>query len=245
MPLNDSFVKECRYAFIRDEVFRLEHKYSMPIDIDGSIPETINSKGWIYILSNPCMPGLLKIGMTTNSPHMRAKDLSSSTGVPERFVVEAAYFSDDPRGDEAAIHSALNVHRINDSREFFKCSLAVADEICRSHCLCDAKSTLVEIADGYSIICADQPIKLNLHEWFEEFCVPTIGCKTNALKAIFELGCERLEDMSRDGISIIIENGDLRGVMSESHQSFLSYLEEIHERETLTGIYGPRLPGGF
>lgn len=245
MPINEDFVKERQHGFIRDEVHRLEHKYSMPIDIGGNIPETINSKGWIYILSNPCMPGLLKIGMTTNPPSVRAKELSSSTGVPEKFVVEGAYFSDDPRGDEAAIHSALNEHRINEAREFFKCSLAVADEVCRSYCLCDAKSTLEELADGYAIICSDQPIKLNLHEWFEEFCVSTIGCKTNALRAIFELGCERLEDMSRDGISIIIECGEIRGVMSESHQSLLAYLEEINERETLTGIYGPRLPGGF
>jgi len=33
MPLNDDFVKEGRYEFIRDEVFRLEFKYSMPIDV--------------------------------------------------------------------------------------------------------------------------------------------------------------------------------------------------------------------
>ncbi|MBY6247591.1 GIY-YIG nuclease family protein [Citrobacter werkmanii] len=245
MPLNEGFVKECQHEFIRDEVHRLQHKYSMPIEISGDIPETINSKGWVYILSNPCMPGLLKVGMTTNSPYMRAKELSSSTGVPEKFVVEGAYFSDDPRGDESAIHSALNAHRINESREFFKCSLAEAHEACRSYCLCDAKSTLEELADGYAVICADQPIKLNLHEWFEEFGVSTIGCTTNALRAIFELGCERLEDMSRDGISIIIEDGGIRGVMSESHQSLLAYLEEINEREKLTGIYGPRLPGGF
>lgn len=245
MPLNDDFVKECSFAFIRDEVFRLEHKYSMPIDVGGSIPETINSKGWIYILSNPCMPGLLKIGMTTTSPHIRAKELSSATGVPEKFVVEGAYFSDDPRGDESAIHAALSTHRINDSREFFKCSLAVADEICRSYCLCDVKSTLEEIANGYAIICADKPIKFNVHEWFEELCVPTIGCKINALRAIFELGCERIDDMSRDGISVIIEDGELRGILNESHQSFLAYLEEVHERESSTGIYGPRMPGGF
>ncbi|WP_421532005.1 GIY-YIG nuclease family protein [Lelliottia amnigena] len=245
MPLNDDFVKEDRYQFIHDEVLRLEFKYSMPIDVSGSIPETINSKGWIYILSNPCMPGLLKIGMTTISPQARAKELSSSTGVPEKFTIEASYFSDDPRGDEARIHAAMSEHRLNDSREFFTCSLDIADEICRSYYLCDSKSSLEEIANDYSIICTDKPIKLDLHEWFQEFNIPVVGSMTNALKAIFMLGSERLDEMGHDGISIIIENGEVRGIMSESHQSGIAYLEEIHERETITGIYGPRMPGGF
>jgi len=245
MPLNDDFVKEGRYEFIRDEVFRLEFKYSMPIDVSGSIPETINSKGWIYIFSNPCMPGLLKIGMTTISPQARAKELSSGTGVPEKFTVEASYFSDDPRGDESRIHAAMSDYRLNNSREFFTCSLSIADEICRSYCLCDSKSSLEEIANDYSIVCADKPIKLDLHEWFQEFGIPVVGSMTNALKAIFMLGSERLDEMAADGITIIIEDGEIRGIMSESHQSWLAYLEEIHERETLSGIYGPRMPGGF
>lgn len=245
MPPNEDFVKGCNNEFIREEVFRLEKKYSMPIDVSGSIPETINSKGWIYILSNPCMPGLLKIGMTTTTPQARAKELSSSTGVPAKFEIEASYFSDDPRGDELRIHSALAGYRINDNREFFKCSVADADEVCRSYCLCNSKSTLEEIADDYAIICTDKPIKLDLHEWFEEFGIPVVGSKTNALRTIFELGSERLDEFNRDGISIIIENGFIRGVMTESHQSMLAYLEEVHERETSTGIYGPKLPGGF
>jgi hypothetical protein len=123
--------------------------------------------------------------------------------------------------------------------------VAVADEICRSFCLCDSKSTLEEIADDYSIICADKPIKLDLHEWFQEFGITAVGSKTNALRTIFQMGSERLDEMSADGLSIIIEDGEVRGIMSESHQSWLAYLEEIHEREILSGIYGPRPYGGF
>ncbi|WP_431810016.1 GIY-YIG nuclease family protein [Jejubacter sp. L23] len=245
MPLNDDLVKECGYEFIKEEVRRLESKYSMPIDISGPVKESINTKGWVYILSNPCMPGLLKVGMTTTSPEMRAKEISSATGVPDKFLVEASYFSDDPRGDEARIHAALNDYRINSGREFFRCSLDVVDEICRSFCLCESKSTLEEVADNYSIICAAKPIQMNLHEWFEELCVTSVGCKTNALRLIFELGCERLDEISRDGISIIIEDGGPRGILTESHQSNLAYLEELHEKAMQTGIYGPRLPGGF
>ena len=94
-------------------------------------------------------------------------------------------------------------------------------------------------------ICVDKPIKLDLNQWFEEFCIPHIGCSVNVAKIIFELGCSRLDDINRDGVSIIIENEQMRGVMSESHQSYLAYLEEIHEREINTGVFGPREQAGF
>lgn len=46
------------------------------------IPSDFRMAGWVYILSNEYMPGIYKIGMTTNSPEARAKELSSATGVP-------------------------------------------------------------------------------------------------------------------------------------------------------------------
>lgn len=245
MPLNSEFVKDSKWEFIREEVLRLEAKYSIPIEVGGELPESINSKGWIYILSNPFMPGILKIGMTTTSPQARAKELSSGTGVPAKFVVESSYFSEDPRGDEARIHSALSSCRVNSGREFFNCSLSDADEICRSYCLCEAKTSLDELANDYVAICTDKPIKLDIHEWFQELGITSVGSKTNILFTIFELGCERLDEIDRDGISLLIEGGQYRGIMNESHQSMLAYLEEIHEREKSTGIYGPQLPGGF
>lgn len=245
MPGQLELVNSTPYSFIRDEVLRLEKKYSMPIEIGGPIPETINSKGWVYILSNPFMPGLLKVGMTTTSPEARAKELSAGTGVPASFVVEASYFSEDPRGDESKIHKALSEYRVNNGREFFQCSIAQAHEACRSYCLCETESSLEEIANDYVAICVDKPIKLDLNQWFEEFCIPHIGCSVNVAKIIFELGCSRLDDINRDGVSIIIENEQMRGVMSESHQSYLAYLEEIHEREINTGVFGPREQAGF
>ncbi|RRW77647.1 GIY-YIG nuclease family protein [Pantoea dispersa] len=245
MPGQLELVNNTPYSFIRDEALRLDRKYSMPIALGGAIPETINSKGWVYILSNPFMPGLLKVGMTTTSPTTRAKELSAGTGVPAKFVVEASYFSEDPRGDEAKIHKDLSKYRVNNGREFFQCSIAQAHEICRAYCLCETKSSLEEVANDYVAICVDKPIKLDLHEWFEEFCIPHVGCSVNVARMIFELGCERLDAINRDGISIIIENGQMRGIMTESHQSYIAYLEECHEREMSTGVFGPREQAGF
>ena len=41
-------------------------------------------RGWFYVLSNPEMSGLLKVGRTTEHPRMRAAQLHT-TGVPTPF----------------------------------------------------------------------------------------------------------------------------------------------------------------
>ena len=50
--------------------------------------ETVH--GFVCILSNLCMPGLIKIGMTENDVFQRAAELSASTGVPEPYAAGSA-----------------------------------------------------------------------------------------------------------------------------------------------------------
>ena len=45
------------------------------------------SRGWIYCLSNPAFPSLLKIGQTKNFPNIRSDQLYT-TGVPQPFKIE-------------------------------------------------------------------------------------------------------------------------------------------------------------
>ena len=45
---------------------------------------------YIYLLSNASMPGILKVGRTTQDPRKRAEELSGSTGVPTPFSVAYA-----------------------------------------------------------------------------------------------------------------------------------------------------------
>lgn len=82
---------------------------------------------YVYILSNKSMPGLLKVGMTTNSPQERAAQLST-TGVPGEFVVEEYWecSPDDLRKSERDIHRTLSRYRYQKNREFFKISLEKA-----------------------------------------------------------------------------------------------------------------------
>ena len=85
-----------------------------------NIVTAICYRGFVYILSNPAMPGLVKIGLTERDPYERAFELDVATGVPTPFYVEAFFVSDDPRRDEAAIHILLDVHRVSSNREFFR-----------------------------------------------------------------------------------------------------------------------------
>lgn len=77
------------------------------------------TKGYVYILSNPAMPGLHKIGKTTRSSQARAHELYQ-TGVPAPFKVEYEVFSPDCSWLERAVHEELSDSREDFSREFFR-----------------------------------------------------------------------------------------------------------------------------
>lgn len=83
------------------------------------------TKGYVYILTNEAMPGLVKIGKTTRDPEGRARELHQ-TGVPFPFVVAESLFAPDCHELEAHVHSALSDLRVRADREFFRCELGVA-----------------------------------------------------------------------------------------------------------------------
>ena len=67
------------------------------------------------------MPGLLKIGLTSNVPSKRASELYT-TGVPTPFEVERAWKvpGSELSAIESEIHSLLQRYRYNHQREFFE-----------------------------------------------------------------------------------------------------------------------------
>lgn len=91
--------------------------------------------GYIYILTNPSLPSLVKIGLTNRDPFRRAAELSS-TGVPTPFQVSAALRVDHPRLIEGKMHHAFRSSRVQERREFFR-----AEPL-------DVFKTLVEIVES-------------------------------------------------------------------------------------------------
>jgi len=78
--------------------------------------------GIVYVLSNPSMPGIVKIGQTSRKIDERLRELSTSTGVPQPFSREALFSSSNPIKDEQKIHNNLSAARVSDNREFFRLS---------------------------------------------------------------------------------------------------------------------------
>ena len=81
----------------------------------------MENTGWLYCLSNPSMPGLLKIGQTKNEPKLRAEQLHT-TGVPLPFKIEFAKRVNEYTKKEKILLSLLEQYseRVNPKREFFK-----------------------------------------------------------------------------------------------------------------------------
>ena len=79
-----------------------------------------NASQIVYILTNPAMPGLIKIGKTTQlEVDDRMKQLYS-TGVPVPFDCAFACQVRDALEVEKSLHFAFGNHRVNPNREFFK-----------------------------------------------------------------------------------------------------------------------------
>ena len=95
--------------------------------------------GWVYVLKNDSMSGLVKIGFTTLRPEERAKSLEG-TGVPTPYIVATAFlFSDKVWAIEQAAHNLLEAARVSTGREFFRCSPE------------EAAMAILEAADNHKI----------------------------------------------------------------------------------------------
>ena len=76
----------------------------------------------VYVLTNPAMPGIVKISMTERDDVQRRMTELYTTGVPLPFecVIARQLEGVDAARLEDALHAAFNPNRINQSREFFQ-----------------------------------------------------------------------------------------------------------------------------
>lgn len=80
---------------------------------------TIGVRGWVYVISNKSIPGLVKVGYSTKDPTSRAEELNH-TGIPHKYVVDYDVLVDDPFRIEKKAHKLLG--SVHESKEWFRCS---------------------------------------------------------------------------------------------------------------------------
>jgi len=86
------------------------------------------SGGFVYVITNRAMPGLVKVGRTTRMPEDRARELGGA-GVPYPYEVRYALRTSAHRAVEAAAHKLLRSVRLQHDGggvEWFACSVREA-----------------------------------------------------------------------------------------------------------------------
>ncbi|MFC0862868.1 GIY-YIG nuclease family protein [Sphaerimonospora cavernae] len=86
--------------------------------------------GFVYVLSNEAMPGIVKVGMTTDLAEGRARRFHSAD-VPLPFDVEFRALTSHPRAVEKYVHEFLEPFRVTPDREFFEISPDMAIDTVR------------------------------------------------------------------------------------------------------------------
>jgi hypothetical protein len=101
-------------------------------------------RGWIYIISNKAMPGLIKVGYSSKDPEERAKELDH-TGTPHPYVVEYdMLIAGDLYQIEQQIHEGLSSY--SEGKEWFRCSPQEA--IAAIQLVCEEKVILESLKKG-------------------------------------------------------------------------------------------------
>ena len=98
-------------------------------------------RGWVYVLTNKAMPGLVKVGYSTKDPSLRALELEG-TGLPHAFEVAYDVLVIEPRDVEQQVHQDLKVHHA--AKEFFRIDLDKAIQSIRAVISSQGKTILHE-----------------------------------------------------------------------------------------------------
>lgn len=137
----------------------------------------------VYVLSNPAMPGLVKIGHTTQQDvQIRLMQLYGS-GVPFPFKLEFACKVPNPEEVERALHQAFSPNRINPRREFFSIESSQAIAILKLLHVEDATEEVAPAAAAADVeggIAAEQYRARRPNLNFEEMGIP-IGSRLQSI----------------------------------------------------------------
>jgi hypothetical protein len=90
--------------------------------------------GWVYLLTNPSLPGICKIGQTRHTAARRAHQLEDEYGVAAPFEVVSRHAVPNAAAVEAIAHRMLADCRLPKS-ELFRCDVATARGVIKAAAL--------------------------------------------------------------------------------------------------------------
>ncbi len=140
--------------------------------------------GYLYVLANSSMPGLVKVGKTTRSPTERATELSGATGLATPFIVVYDQLFENCDSAENFVHAFLQEkgYRVSENREFFNAPVNI---IVRAFELAPGI-----IRDISSVKNQHQPedelIKFSQNDELDDLSIDKISENTEPWRSIFE-----------------------------------------------------------
>ena len=83
------------------------------------------SCGFLYCMSNPSMPGILKIGFTKRTPEiiLMEANIADTWHPPTPYKLEIAKCVYDPMAKKKSLHKIFGKERVNAQREFFRVAI--------------------------------------------------------------------------------------------------------------------------
>lgn len=82
--------------------------------------EQSSIQGWVYIVTNKALPGLVKIGFTTRQDVNTCLKEFDQAGLPYPYEITYKVWVPEPQELEHSVHQVLDIWREN--REWFRCS---------------------------------------------------------------------------------------------------------------------------
>ena len=145
----------------------------------------MSKQGYVYVLTNAAMPGLVKIGHSVNGGKTRARDIYQ-TGVPLPFDVAFEMLVDDSYEIEQRVHSWLSPYRVSDNREFFRCDVEDAIESVIGAYLCDSEQCVGSLE-------------------VEEIIHNSVGALANSFGAYFMEGISALQHITKEEFKVFLD----------------------------------------
>lgn len=126
------------------------------------ISQQLDELEWLYVITNPAMPGLVKVGYSRHHPSFRALGLET-TGIARPFEVAYCRQVVRARSHESVCH--LELASFHEGREWFRCPVEIAVTVIDRVC---AQGVPVRERETLEISTQTQDNTLRVYAWTRE-----------------------------------------------------------------------------